>query len=70
MPRCMTCGKEYPKRKGGDILMSWCDECRAKPKPPDTYIRKNGLLIPNPEYAEYEKARQTGQETSTAPTTR
>ncbi len=69
MPRCFDCGKEYTPRPGGDILMAWCYECRAKPKPPDTYIRKNGLFVINPEWERYEKENSQRQKTPpSAPT--
>lgn len=70
MSKCFGCGKDFPDRPGGDILLPRCDECKAKPKPPDSYVLKAGVLIPNPEREKYDaEARQARQKTASSPTT-
>jgi predicted amidophosphoribosyltransferase len=43
---CPKCGK------GGSfhLMMAECDDCiNNAPKPPPSFVEKNGLLVPNPD---------------------
>ena len=49
MPKCIDCGEQYETKPGGDIMLAVCYTCRAKPRPPDPYVKVGGIFMPNPE---------------------
>ncbi len=50
MVKCINhdCRKEFDI-SGGYILLHICPDCLKKPKPPEPYVMRAGLLLPNPE---------------------
>ena len=48
MVKCLDCREEFDI-SGGYILMHVCPDCLKKPKPPEAYIMRCGILIPNSE---------------------
>ncbi len=45
--KCIHCGE--PDDRDSGPMISVCTKCLNKPRPPEPYIEKNGLLVPNPE---------------------
>lgn len=46
MSKCLDCGKEYHRDSGPMVCV--CTECLQKPSPPESFIKQNGLFVPNP----------------------